>query len=369
MLTPIQNFISISPPHHLCQHAANVINEISKKVYKVTKAVFEVMLSVLTLPIRYIGSKSWSIPGVVLRAPFLAVKRVFIEENTSTFSQELFGMGYHHHSQKELSPDELKPFLKHAAACAYISNCNSSWIEPLGYRALGKQELANKNLQEASPSIEIRKNCLFNPNSGLKIALLIKENELIISFGARGSSKSEMTEKSYSIEMSAVGNLLGAIPEIYEEADRVISWIKQQPEFESKTITLAGQCFGGSLASYCALRHKMKAVSLNPFSLGVGLQANISSETLLNADKYVTNINAKGDLFSDSAYLDTIDYIACYIGLKTPGSFGQRFSIPSAYTSSGDIHNFIFSSFVEHLGFDKRYTPNEILKENPDFLA
>jgi hypothetical protein len=49
------------------------------------------------------------------------------------------------------------------------------------------------------------------------------------------------------------------------------------------------------------------------------------------------------------------------IGIKTPGFFGKRFTIPSAYTKRHEIHTYFLGSAFQHLGLDKRTKSSELV--------
>lgn len=338
-----------------------------QKMIQATGTAFLHLVNALTAPRRYLGAKNWSIPGVLIRLPCVAYKHATTKQQR-TFAEDLFGTGYHRPIQKILTKDELKPFFKYGCAAAFVHRTKEEWISPLNYTALGKHSFTHDQLQSLPPSIEARTSCLFNPKSQLKVAILQKDKEVIVAFGALGSYETEgVADDMANLKTSGFAGLVGIKPDIYREAEELVAWIKKQPEFQDKEITLSGSCFGGSLASYCALKQDLKAVALNPFPLGAGLQQDIPQKALDNADAHVINITAKGDFYTNSRSRDAIDTIVSAIGIKTPGTFGQRLAIPSAYKKGADTHNYFMGSVMKYMGYDTRTefkdVPQEFFKD------
>ena len=351
--------IALKPPAQAETQSENIPGKTPSLISKICKVAvnsFQIFVEILKAPTRYLGAKTWSIPGILMRLPFAAIQHARGKLHPRTVKEELLGTGYHRYAQKVLNKEELQPFFKYGCAAAFVHKTKEEWISPFGHTILGRHSFTQTQLDSLPPALEARSNCLFNPQSLLKMALLQKDGELIVAFGAKGSYESEGVQDSglTNVLLSGAANLAGIKPAIYKEAEEAVAWIKMQPEFKDKKITLCGQCFGGSLASYCALKQNLKAVAMNPFPLGAGLQQDISKQALDNADQHVTNICVKGDLYSDRMLYDAIDTVVSAVGIKTPGSFGTRFAIPSAYNKSSDTHNFFLGSVMKHLGFDPR---------------
>lgn len=340
------------------------------KIGQAASKALQYLVDAIKSVTRYFGAKNWSVPGAIIRLPYLAIKKA-TGNMTRTFGQELFGTGYNRSVQKVLNREEIIPYFKYATAAEYAHKSKDVWVAPLNYTVLGGHSFTHDQLQGLPPGLEARKNCFYNPTSLLKAAVLQKGNEVIVSFGALGSSETEgfrMGGLSNNINASGVANLVGIKPSIYKEAEAFVIWLKNQPEFKGKEISLCGQCFGGSLASYCGLKQELKAVALNAFPLGQALQQDITQEKLDNADAYVTNISVKGDVYSKPVF-NVIDTIVSALGIKTPGTFGKRFEIPSAYKKGSDIHIFFMGSVMSLMGFNKRIItadlPREFLQSLP----
>jgi hypothetical protein len=273
--------------------------------------------------------------------------------------------GYSYQMQKQLSPEELKPYMLPAFFAAFIHGTDGEWI-PWGWDVIKPQAL-----EVADENIEARDLCFFDPESGLKVAIIAKGQEAFVVFGGAGSGFSEFPDnptrqkKRLLLDHTSVLlNLLGTVPYTYRQAETFFARLKEHPVLQGKTITLTGQCYGGSLASYVALKHNLPAVCFNALALGAGLQQDIGNAALKQADKYVTHIIAKGDPVSD-APITLLDSCVGKVGIRTPGNFGIKFSIPSAYKTGAETHSFILGSILHHLGYGKRAKPWTVFPDDP----
>ena len=120
-----------------------------------------------------------------------------------------------------------------------------------------------------------------------------------------------------------------------------------------------GQSRGGGYAQYIALKNKQQAICFNSVPMGAGLQAEIPTEILNKAERYCTHLCVEGDLYNDNPYLSPFDRALSTLGVRTPGSFGHCYSIPTAYKSSGDTHSYVLGSLFSYLGYDKRCKMSE----------
>ncbi|MFQ5730145.1 MAG: hypothetical protein ACE5GN_07270, partial [Waddliaceae bacterium] len=269
-----------------------VLTHSKKKIAEVARAIFEVLKKLVLLPTRYLGSKKWSVPGVVFRFPLIVVKRALGIRSKRSMKRELFGSGYHFFPEKKLSPDELRPYVKYALANASVHKSDSKYVEEEGFSVVSPVEF------QPCPfgNIEAREKCFFDPKTGLKIAVFEKGDEVIVAFGALKSSESEIggneneNKRLYKKGLrDGASNLCGTVPDIYRQACAFTENLMRTPGMQNKKITLSGQCLGGSLASYIALKHKLKAVCYNPLAMGGGLQRDIGKDALRNAEDYITS--------------------------------------------------------------------------------
>lgn len=334
---------------------------INKVINSVVKPLFDGLKTVITFPRRYLGSKTWSVPGLIIKTPYYVFKKIF--DPTISIKSELLGTGYHSRYQKELSSDEAKHFLPYISAAVFAFSSDPTWVEPFGYKVVSLD-----SLELGSTKYQILGNAIVDLESGFKMSMVEKEGELVIGFGGMGSLKNTLSEDpkklqkiSYQQHFSAVKNILGFKEDIYLSAELLINRILSQPQFEGKKVRFVGQCFGGSIAQYLALKLSHKAYCFNTLQLGAGLQELVPLENLKKADDFVTHVACKGDFINESILPEIVDFIWGSFGCKTPGNFGKRFSISTPYTIASEIHNYALGSFMNLLGFDKRTKPDEIL--------
>lgn len=299
-------------------------NTLLFKIKKVALRIFEKIKEIVFFPARYFGSKHHC-------------------------------TGYHFKMQKELSPEEAKAFLPYAGANATVHSNDPDWL-------FGHQLADYEKLPDIS-GIEKRNTNYFNPETGLKLAVYENENELIISYGALTAYRSELpnaTGLSRKGYLNCIANLAGGVPSIFNEAERITLELLKTYPHASKKVTLSGQCYGGTLASFVGIKNKIQAVCTNSFPLGAGLQKEIGRDRLDLADEYVTHISANKDSISDNRFLSVLDRIASAIGIRTPGNFGKRLVIPSAYRNSKHTHEHFMGSMMHHLGKKIRDKPREV---------
>jgi hypothetical protein len=333
-----------------------------KKVEEVALKGLAFLAACIDFPFRYIGSKTWSLPGLLFTVPYVLFKRALGIPSPYTIQEEIFGKGYHFDIEKRLTKEEAKEYLPYFLSTAFAYSSNPQWITPLGYNVISPKEM-----EITSQVLEARDACFFDPNSGLKIVLMEKENDVIISFGALKSDLSEVSnnpkesKRLYVLgNFNSCTNLLGTTPPIYHQANCFLDEILRHPRFQGKKITLTGQCYGGSLAQFLALKHELKAYCINSLPLGAGLQQEISDDTLMRADDFVEHISVEGDWLSDLRTAKYVDFLLSGVGIKTPGNFGRRFSIPSAYSSGKETHNYALGSLMSYLGLDKRVRVEDV---------
>lgn len=336
--------------HQTCSQ----VFSLTEKIKKFVQSIFRALKEILLFPFRYVGSKTWSLPGLLCRAPFkiLSGKPIFEESS------------YHFNMQKELTPTELRAYLKYGAAVAATYKGEAKWIEGVGnlsFYPLQPDELDRTSLPSGTV---IKDCCLWDPEMGLKAALMQNDEEVIIVFGGKGSSIKDLsvdeqrkiqTQQNYA----SVKNFIGFSPLVYEKASQIVDILKNSPLCQNKKVSLAGQSWGGSLASYVGIKQEIPTVCFNSFPLGVGLQWQLGSKALAKADQYITHISAKNDICSDCPWITTLDRLMNFLSVKTPGNFGKRFRIPSAYSDIVSTHYYILGSMMKHLGYDIRSYPKE----------
>jgi hypothetical protein len=266
--------------------------------------------------------------------------------------------GCHRQWDRTIEKSEAEHYLPYLATCAFVHSTDTEWL------ASGWTPIPPKNMVLEFPHIEAHDLCFFDPRNGLKVTLVEKGDEVIITFGALKSFESVksnhscLTTKQYG---TAAANILGSTPAIYSEAEQFIDCLVSHPRIANKKIVFAGQCFGASLASYVALRRKEQAICFNSLQLGAGLQYQIGEATLKNADNYVTHISATHDSFTRNKTYDIFDRVLTALYIRTPGCYGKGASIPSAYPDARRSHEYILGSFMKYLGYSERDKPSQIV--------
>ena len=319
-------------------------------ISNLVKAIFNTTYAIISFPSRYIGSKTWSIPGVILRAPYLIFKKIILPSSIPSLKNELFGSGYHFFSKRQLTPQEAKDILPTVSMCAFAHRSNPRWV-PDKYHPI---EVNTLNVH--APDMQLEKHAFFDHRSGLKVLLVENGNEIMISFGAIDAingciltpdqQKEKVSNKSLNI--SCVKNLLGGTPFIFTQADQFFNKLIQSPYLKDKKITLVGQCLGGSLAQFLALKHQLPCYGFNTFPIGPGLQQQIDPKTLKNADKFITHIYSKKDFVMDGKLYNFLNHFFNTIGIKTAGNFGKSYYIPAYFKKSSDIHIGILEALQKH---------------------
>lgn len=355
-----------------------------EKVYSFVK----VILKAIVFPLNYLGSKTWSVPGIVLRLPFVLL---FGWNNKASLVDQLLCKGYQFHSPK-LSPKEAKPFLKHACIASSIAlspkpqhpmRMEDEWLSPLGLRVIAPSTLCSPGIEQVPGVLEANDKIFLDRSTGLKMMYVENDEEVFVTFGAAGAAKHEFPDANSNPRWKALekkiwkkivwSNLWGSSPAVYQQAEALYLAVKDSPALNGKKITLVGHCFGGSLAAYIGLRNRVQAVAFNTLAFGAGLQKKVGSKKLRDAHKYLTHISVERDFFSDHPKISVIDRLVNLCGIRTPGNFGRHFKVPAHvdYNRSQDghslsrvnqdrIHNYFVGSMMTHCGYNKRDTPKSL---------
>lgn len=338
-------------------------NSFGEIIKRVALKILKFIGKILTFPFRYIGSKTWSIPGLIIRTPYILFKRALGINTGRTLKEELFGTGYHYGYEKKLTKEELIPFFPYVAAAAVTWSDESEWIKPFGYQLMNP-----KSFKIEHERIDAKKKAFYDPKTGLKVVVMEKGNDVIVAFGAIGAHRSiigEKTKEDKKLNLyqhtNVVTNLLGIVPDRFRLAERFFAQLKEHHSLKGKKITLAGQCYGGTVAQYLALKNRFPASCFNCLPMGAGLQYKLGNKALREADKYVKHLVIRRDFVSDTSPIP--DVILSGLGLRTPGNFGKKYRIPSAYKEGDKRHNFVLGSMMHHLGYSERAKPMEVFKD------
>ncbi|MBM3191839.1 MAG: hypothetical protein FJZ63_04225 [Chlamydiae bacterium] len=324
-------------------------------IRQVVRNIFEV----LGFPFRFVGGKNWSIPGVVLRVPWIVFKKVILKE-TRSFKELLFPNFYKNDFEKSLTKEELKDYYPQVCTTAFVCSNSKEYI-PQGWHAIDPQELQLEATRV--PEAIIEGLSVVYPSSTLRSSFIenADKTEIILAFSSlepnyRRSGRFPTLSKGWNIALS----IAGFLPNAAKQADSFVTYIKDHPYFKGKKLTLSGNSYGATLAQYAGLKNAVSAVCYNSFALGVGWQHAIGRQRLEEADKYVTHISGEGDCVTDWKIYKYIDPVLNGLGCKTLGNFGRRFKIPSAYTKMWDIHGYILGSVSQYLGYGVRAYPANV---------
>ena len=244
---------------------------------------------------------------------------------------------------------ELIPYV--AASCASYTN-DESWITPLKLNLLSPLKQC---YPISSSALKAHEKCFFDKKSGLKISVIEGLTELIIAFGAVGSGETEVAssdQKQMSQKQlnAAIYNLIGISSEVFEQAAQFVEEFSKLNAFGNKKIVVVGQSLGGALAQYVGLKHQLTTYCFNPIPLGSAQIKKLSQFQKLE-DKNVCIISCEGDYNLISEHW--INKVAQRV-IQTPKFFGNKFTIPSAYKSFSETHNYFMGSLMKYLGYDIR---------------
>jgi hypothetical protein len=306
---------------------------------------------------RYCGSKSWSIPGVIAKS----LSHFFSGCEKKGSTEPLLVNEYKFQFERRLTQQEVLDNLP-LASLAVASHCSQDkYSKDLGFNLVSPLDLNRKD-----PSFDAYESCYFNEKTGVKIVIFEKENEIVIGFGAKDSlpgpiNDEERIKEIKSHQVSVIkNNLIGLNEEAYGQTQAFIEKLLGDRRFDKKKITLVGSCFGGSFAQYIGLKLKIRAVCFNSLQMGAGLQAEIGEKNIQEAKFFVKHIGVEKDFLNDSRLLKSLDLFVSSLGLKTPGNFGESFSVPSAYTTSKGTHSYFLGSMMKYIGYDERTLPGDI---------
>lgn len=341
MILPISNQILISKLAYICAIVKS--SSLSKRIQSIARTIFNTFLEVIQIPFRYLGSKTWSIPGIILRTPGILIRRIILGDHSTPLKEEFFGAGYHYTFEKGLTPEETRSY--HSAVCmtAFVFQNKVHWLnrKEINYELI-KPESLHLNLAEISPEIECHEHCFFDKESGLKVVLVKKDNKILLCFGAHGCYETEVEPSSLKekiwnrVKYNNIPfwqNILGGRPLVYQRAAEMVRLIKNHSSIKDKDFSVCGLSFGGALAAYAGLQNQVPTICFNSMPLGVGLQSALGEEKLKKADHYVTHITSCGDYASDPLPgIGIIDRIINLFGMRTLGNFGKRYWIPPLYS-------------------------------------
>ncbi|MEC7839997.1 MAG: hypothetical protein VX777_08165 [Chlamydiota bacterium] len=170
----------------------------NSKIAKIVAETLDFIKTVVKLPLRYLGSKSWSLPGIIFRTPIALFKRIIGVQQNRSLCQEIFGSGYQHQPTK-LSIEGTKKYIRTVTVATAAHNLSVKWrtaIAAFGLNVLSPVDVFCEDLKTGElKNIDVDKNRFFDSNSGLKAILVSNREELFISFAALGGARVEIDDK------------------------------------------------------------------------------------------------------------------------------------------------------------------------------
>lgn len=337
---------------------------ILEKIKKIVRKIFEF----LTFPLRYLGAKNWSIPGLILRTPILLFRRIFFNEPLT--KAQFFGTGYHHSSGPQLSKQETKEVLRYAAyGLVPFRYDQEKWAFPFGGKIIPPVDL-HVDVSKLPGHVQATEHAFFDKTNLFKAVVLEDAHELVVTFGALHShwpefaNPKEAKAKAYKPLPSILSNYVGCSPKQYKQADALVAQLKKLAQAKGKRLVLTGQSLGGSLASYAALKHEVKAIAFNAVQFGAGLQHQIGDAKLAQADKYLTQISVDNDLLNNLPGSTAVDHLFSRLGVRTPGTFGKRYRIPTAFKKMREAHDFPIQCMMKYIGYEQHTKANQLKPED-----
>lgn len=252
-----------------------------------------------------------------------------------------------------LSKSDARRWFPYVGASCTSFNNDELWIREFGLSLLSPNQ---QSISSSSPTLKAHDKCFFDRNSGLKISLVEGKEEIIVAFGAMGSAKTEVpldqADAATEIQKNAAqSNLLGYSCDIYEQAAKFVAELSKMERFHNKKIVLCGQSLGGSLAQYAALKTQFTSYCFNPIPLGSAQIARLDKKQVVQ-NKTITVISVEGD-YATALAEHRVTQLAGWI-IATPKLYGNKMSIPSAYSDLIETHSYFMGSFMKYLGYDIR---------------
>lgn len=327
---------------------------------------------------KYYGAKDYS---AVSRVAYAIMSSSYKALGLSSPMLAMGCEGYERSPKRILTQDETRALLPYACVCAASHSPNKPWTAPFKISPHAFAEYLDEATFEKLKSLgfTLYKDALINWDQAIKLSLFKDDKgKLILSFGDANANtvlyNQALESKAVSPQMKpsdaiarhmVIKSYLGAHVEVFENLCKVMDIIK--PKFAEASLCLAGQCWGGTLASYVGIKMKISTICINSPALGVDLQQALGQD-LHKAKEWVTHVFTKGDWTQSDPLVGFVDWTLSRFGLRTPGSFGRKFEIPSAYTSYQATHIFFLGSVMHHLGFDKRTCPHDVKEHSQEFI-
>lgn len=361
--------------NHASHPSPSVHSDIAKKEGQTPQASDEnrpsnlqILKTMAAFPLRYAGGKTWSIPGIIVRTRNLPFHQIHSKEPIS--QTKLFGSGYHFDNGQQLSKEETKKVLRYAAyGLVPFRYEHEKWAEPFGAKVVSPKDL-HLDLKNIPGNIEATESAFIDKEHFFKAMVLEDENELVVTFGPLHSHWHDYSDAKIAKDklnrqyLSIMSNYAGGVPQSYQQADALIKELKIIAERKNKKIVVTGQSLAGSIASYVSLKNEIEGICFNSVQLGAGLQSEIGDKKLAKADQYLTQVTITGDIVSHLPGLEAVDRTLTAAGIRTPGNFGNRYTVPSAFDSMRSSHDYPIKSLMAYIGYDKDTKADQLKDED-----
>jgi hypothetical protein len=108
-------------------------------VESIVNPIFSSIGKFIVFPLRYLGSKTWSIPGIIVRTPVIIFMAIFY--NKPITKDQFFGTGYAENSTK-LESEESKEYLRYACfGLVPFRYEEDKWSNPFNGKIVAPKEL------------------------------------------------------------------------------------------------------------------------------------------------------------------------------------------------------------------------------------
>ena len=212
-------------------------------------------------PTRYLGAKSWSIPGVMIRTPIILFKRIFYQEPIT--KGQFFGSGYHDGPIPEMTSEQTKEVLRYGAyGLVPFKYEENKWANPFDGKIVEPNDLGI-DLTKIPGNVQIKNKSFFDKTNLFKAVIIEDENELVVAFGAMHSHWHDFDEQWDEAKKMTFQplkpislNYFGLDPSFLSPSRCHRRAAQEVAEMKNKTLVVTGQSLAGSLASYASLKHR-----------------------------------------------------------------------------------------------------------------
>lgn len=329
-------------------------------------------------PIRYLGAKGNSLVGVVVRCIKAVFEWIFRINTETSFKDKIFTDEYrygfedcqlsdltdqvfldgrrvsytdqqdvyHYGSKEDLHVEKPEDIgLQYDGILQFVENRDEYVIDPVsGLKAAFYKDEKSKTISLVFGvvySTRVEHIQAYNKEQNLrkkqKNQEQIQDSERLTPEDLQHLAEYKRQYRNLCIDGSL--NMLGFKPHIYEEADALYKSLQEamNTKYHGYQIKVMGECLGGSLAQYVAIKNEASATLFNPLALGAGLQWELGNEALRKSRDHITTFIVRTDMHDDAKLIVKIfDRVMSFLGLRMPGNFGRKVVVETKYP--GDKH-------------------------------